>query len=78
MKPQSTFKEPEKSSQESSTDDPGKNLPKSTTVVTPCVKAKLLALFKASLRSSIETSGIYGRINRIAESIINPVSSAKG
>lgn len=68
---------PVKSSHESSTDAPGKYLPKSTTVVTPLIKASLLALFKASLLSSLETSGMLESTSFIAESISNPVGSAK-
>lgn len=67
---------PEKSSQTSSTGDPGKYLPKSTTVVTPLASASLLALNKASLLSSTDTSGIQGRRSFIAESTSNPVGSA--
>jgi hypothetical protein len=68
--------EPERSSQECSTLAPGKYRPKSTTVVTPLVKARLLALRKASLFSSTETSGIEGRTSFIAASINNPIGSA--
>lgn len=67
---------PEKSSQTNSTGDPGKYLPKSTTVVTPLASASLLALNKASLLSSTDTSGIHGRRSFIAESTSNPVGSA--
>lgn len=68
--------EPEKSSHGGSTENPGTYLPKSTTVVTPLVKEKLLALCKASLRSSIECSGINGARSFIAESTNNPVGTA--
>lgn len=68
---------PVRSSQGSSTEAPGKYLPKSTTVVTPLFKARLLALSKASLLSSLDTSGMQERTSFIAESISKPVGSAK-
>lgn len=67
---------PEKSSHGSSADEPGKYLPKSITVVTPLVKARLLALKRASLLSSTETSGMQDKTSFMAESINNPVGSA--
>ena len=72
------YNRPEKSSQDSCTDVPGTYLPKSTTVVTPLIRARLLALTKASLLSSTETSGIQGRRSFIAESISNPLGSVNG
>lgn len=67
---------PEKSSQTGSTGAPGKYLPTSTTVVTPLASASLLALNKASLLSSTDSSGIQGRRSFIAESTSKPVGSA--
>jgi len=45
-------------------------------VVTPLVKARLLALSNASLLSSTESSGIREVISALAESISTPVGSA--
>ena len=68
--------EPEKSSHEVSVDEPGKYLPTSTTVVTPLINARLLALIRASLLTSTETSGMHDVISFIVESTNKPVASA--
>lgn len=67
---------PEKSSHGGSTDVPGTNLPKSTTVVTPLAKERLVALCRASLRSFAVLSGINGNTSFMAESTSIPVGTA--